>query len=122
MKPWFEPDRLEAAFWAFLGAAFIGAVSIVATAFSVPPPERRQLWRAFADFALGVFGGVIAGYSCADPAADLLNGLAAKLVPGYASIDSLAAGLLVGSIVMKLWPVMLDFIVAQLKKRVEKVA
>lgn len=114
-----DPARVAASIAALLGAVFMGLLALLGTLFSVPPPERRHVLRAFADFATGIFGAWLAGYMLAAPAADFLNGLAAKIVPGFASIDSLAAGLLVGSVVCKLWSPAVDWLAAWLKRRTE---
>lgn len=114
-----EPDRVVAAVAAFLGAAFVSTLTFLGILFSVPPPTRRHLMRAAAEFFTSIFGGVLAGYMLAAPAAALLNGLAAKIVPGFAAVDTMAAGLLVGSVVVKLWTPAINWLEAWLKKRAE---
>jgi len=115
----FDPERLAAAFWAGMAGAFMGLVALSTTLFAVPPPDRRQILRAVADFTIGMFGAVVFGYALAVPAAALLNGLAAKLVPGFAAVDETAAGIIVGSFVLKGWPILLDFILKKLKDKAE---
>lgn len=114
-----EPARVVASFAALLGAFFVGVLTLIGVIFSVPPPTRRQLLKAASEFFASIFGGVLAGYMLAAPAAAMLNGLAAKIVPGYAAVDTMAAGLLVGAVVVKLWVPAFEWAAAWLKKRAE---
>ena len=118
----FDADRVAASLAALLGAAFMGLLALMGTLFSVPPPEKRHVIRAFAEFATGLFGGWLAGDMLAVPLASFINGMVAKLIPGFSAVDSLAAGLLVGSIVIKVWPVAIDLLIVRARKLAEKAA
>jgi hypothetical protein len=114
-----DPARADVAFWAAIGAGLVGAVAFVAMVFSVPPPERRQIWRGVIDFLLGTGMGWAMGYALALTIMAMLNGFTAKLLPGFSAFDRSAAGLFVGMVVVKGWPVFFDWLLAWIKRRTE---
>lgn len=103
-------------FWATIGGVFMGVLALATTWFAEPPPTSRQLWRVIIiDIGLGIPGAVAAGYALSEPVAAFLNGLSAKLIAGYAAVDDKAAALLVGCVVIKLLPIVVDLAANKLK-------
>lgn len=114
---WTDPDRIAAALAAAFGSSIMGLLAFTAVVFAVPPPTRRQLWRAVVEVVLGLYAAIGAGYMAGAPLAAFINGLGAKVVPGFSAVDPLVGGLFVGAVVLRGLPGAVDLVLNLLKRR-----